>query len=76
MLSYCCPTHFLLRSPKPHSFLRSGGTWRLRGQQEQAWCEPGAVVSEGWGQAPARGVGLAAAVLLSWLADGLLAFPC
>ena len=49
MLSYCRPTHSLLRSPKPHSSLLSGGIWWLRGQEEQPWPEPGAVVSEGWG---------------------------
>lgn len=76
MLSYCCPTHSLLWNPKPHSSLRSGGTWPFRDLLEQPWCEPGAVVNEGWGAGPGSGVGLEAAVLLSWLADGFLAFPC
>lgn len=74
MLSYCCPTHSLLRSPKPHSSLRSGGTWRFRNQEEQPCCEPRAVASKGWGASPR--VGLEAACLLTFLADGLLAFPC
>lgn len=81
MLSYCCPTHSLLRGPKPHYCLRSGGTWRFRGQEKQPSCEPWAVVSEDREQALARGagslgVGLEEVLLLRWLADGLLAFPC
>lgn len=80
MLSYCCPTHSLLRSPKPHSSLRSGGTWLFRDQEEQPCCEPMAVVS-GLGNRPqsqgarSPGVGPKAAFLLSWLAVGWLAFP-
>lgn len=55
MLSSCFPTHSLLTSPKPHSPLCSGGTWRFRGQEEQPRCEPGAVVSEGCGAGPSQG---------------------
>lgn len=55
MPSYCCPNHSLLRSPKPYSSLRSGGTWRFRNQEEQQCCEPRAVVHEDWGAGPNHG---------------------